>query len=181
MKLKIPKIPKIEMFGIDIIKNLLFFTIFVVVFLSLLGMFVAPSIKKFKAQKKEYFITQTKLNESENNLAKTSLEYQQLYRENKKIIFALKREFDKENFKMFASKYMQIEQIKDENISVYENNFIKKTYIVTAKLQTPVDFYNFVEESKKYKNILKIYFPIVFKAKNGELKLIYKLEHFKVK
>jgi len=181
MKLKIPKIPKIEMFGIDIIKNMLFFTLFVIIFLSLLGVFVAPSIKKFKLQKKEYFITQRQLNLSEDNLARTSLQYQNLYKENKRVIFALKREFNQKNFKMFASKYMKIEQIKDENISVYDKEFIKKTYIITAKLQTPVDFYNFVEESKKYKNILKIYFPIVFKAKNGELKLIYKLEHFKVK
>jgi len=178
---KIPKIPKIEMFGIDIIKNMLFFTLFVFIFLFLLGVFVTPSIKKFKINKKEYYITQHQLNKSENLLAQKTAQYQKLFKENKRIIFALKREFNKENFTMFARKYMKIKSIKDKNISVYENNFIKKTYIVTAKLNTPVDFYNFVDASKNYKNIIKIYFPIVFKAKNGEINLLYKLEHFKVK
>jgi len=181
MKLKIPKIPKIEMFGIDIIKNMLFFTLFVFVFLFLLGVFVAPSVKKFKEQKKQYFITKMNLNKSETKLEKTTYEYQKLVKENKRIILALKREFNKENFKMFSNKYMKIDLIKDKNISVYENKFIKKTYIVTARLNSPVDFYKFVDASKTYKNIIKIYFPIVFKAKNGELKLLYKLEHFKVK
>ena len=181
MKLKIPKIPKIEMFGIDIIKNMLFFTLFVFIFLLVLGVLVAPSIKKFKIQKQEYFVTQNKLNKSEQLLNQTTEKYHKLYKENKRIILALKREFDKDNFKMFADRYMKIESIKDKNISIYEKQFIKKTYIVTAKLKSPEDFYKLVEASKNYKNIIKIYFPIVFKAKNGELKLLYKLEHFKVK
>jgi len=181
MKLKIPKIPKIEMFGIDVIKNMLLFTLFVFVFLLLLGVLVAPSIKKFKVKKREYFIIQNQLNQTEDKLEETKNKYQKLYKENKRIILAFKREFNKENFKMFANRYMKVESIKDQNISVYEKSFIKKTYIVTAKLKTPVNFYKFVEASKNYKNIIKIYFPIVFKAKDGEIKLLYKLEHFKVK
>jgi hypothetical protein len=181
MKLKIPKIPKITMFGIDIVKNMLFFALFIFVFLFLLGVIVAPSIKKFKSTKTEYIQTKFKLDTSNQKLATTTKEYQKLFKENRKIIFALKREFDKDNFKRFAKPYMQILDIKDKNISVYENKFIKKTYIVTAKLSTPVNFYKFVDASKNYKNILKIYFPIVFKAKNGELNLLFKLEHFKTK
>jgi len=181
MKLKIPRIPKIEMFGIDIIKNMLFFTLFVVIFLFLLAVIVAPSIKKFKETKKEYFSSKMKYDKSETELEKKTYEYQKLYKENKRIIFALKREFDKNNFKMFSDKYMKLTSIKDKNISVYNKEFIKKTYIITAKLNTPVNFYKFVDNSKNYKNIIKIYFPIVFKAKNGEINLLYKLEHFKVK
>jgi len=181
MKLKIPKIPKVEMFGIDIIKNMLFFTLFVVIFLFLLAVIVAPSIKKFKETKKEYFITKMKYDNSEEKLEIKTQKYQKLYKENKRVVFALKREFDKNNFKMFSDKYMKVVSIKDKNISVYNKEFIKKTYIITATLSTPVNFYKFVDASKNYKNIIKVYFPIVFKAKNGELNLLYKLEHFKVK
>jgi hypothetical protein len=181
MKLKLPKIPKVEMFGIDVIKNMLFFTLFVVVFLFLLGIIVAPSIKKFKEYKHNYFTTKMKYDDTTKTLEKTSYEYQKLFKENKRLIFALKREFNKDNFKMFSNRYMKVLDIKDTNISVYKKDFIKKTYIVTAKLKSPVDFYKFVDASKNYKNIIKIYFPIVFKAKNGDINLIYRLEHFKVK
>jgi len=181
MKIKLPKIPKITMFGIDIIKNMLFFTLFIFLFLFLLGVIVAPSIKKFKSIKTEYYQTKIDLDKSENNLNSITDEYQKLFKENRKIIFGLKREFDKKNFQLFAKPYMNIIKIDDKNISLYQNKFIKKTYIVTAKLKTPNNFYKFVDASKNYKNILKIYFPIVFKAKNGELNLLFKLEHFKIK
>ena len=181
MKLKIPKIPKVELFGIDIIKNMLFFTLFVFIFLLLLAISVAPSIKKFKKDKVIYYNTKMKLNESQNDLDKITNKYKKLYKQNRKVIFALKREFDKNNFKMFASKYMKIDSIQDKNISVYQKDFIKKTYLVSATLKTPVNFYKFVDASQNYKNVLKIYFPIVFKAKNGDIKLIFKLEHFKAK
>jgi len=179
MKIKIPKIPKIEMFGIDVIKNMLFFILFIFIFLFLLGVIVAPSIKNFKIIKKEYFTTKFKLDNSEKELNMKTLEYQKLFKENKRTIFAFKREFDKENFKNFSSKYMKIIDIKEKKSEIYENKFIKKTFIITAILSTPTNFYKFVKASQNYKNIIKIYFPIVFKAKNGNIKLVYKLEHFK--
>ena len=179
MKFKIPKIPKIEMFGIDIIKNMMFFTLFIIIFLFLLGVIVAPSIKSFKEIKKEYFLTKFNLNNSEKNLNNKTYQYQKLFKENKRVIFAFRREFDKNNFKNFANKYMKITYIKENNSSIYENDFIKKTYIVSAILSTPQNFYEFVKASQNYKNIIKIYFPIAFKAKDNKIKLIYKLEHFK--
>ena len=181
MKFKIPKIPKVELFGIDIIKNMMFFTLFVFIFLLLLAISVAPSIKKFKKEKVIYYNTKVKLDETQNDLDKILAKYQKLSKKNRRLILAMQREFDKTNFKNFASKYMTINNIQDKNISVYQKEFIKKTYLVSATIKTPINFYKFVDATKNYKNILKIYFPIVFKAKNGDIKLLFKLEHFKVK
>jgi lipopolysaccharide export LptBFGC system permease protein LptF len=175
------KMPKIIIYGIDIVKNMLFFASFIVIFLILLGLVLSPSIKKFKQAKMAYYETQTQFDQSENELQKTSTQYQKLYDKNKKIILALKRDFDKNNFKMFSEKYMKVTKIKDQNISTHHNKFIKKTYIVSASLNSPVGFYKFVDASKNYKNILKIYFPVVFRAKDGSIKLLYKLEEFKAK
>ena len=174
------KLPKIEMFGIDLIKNFLLFALFVFIFLLLLATLVAPSIKKFKKVKKNYYTTQINFNKSEEALSQVSLKYKQLSKENKKIIFALKRDFDTTNFKNFANKYMKILNIKEKNTSTYNKSFIKTTYIVTAKLNSPTNFYKFVQASKNYKNIIKIYFPIIFKSNDKEILLLYKLETFKV-
>ena len=179
--MKIPKIPKIMMFGIDIIKNLLFFTLFIIIFLFLLILIVAPTIKKFKNSKKEFFKTKIILQDSNKNLEKITQQYKLNFKKNKKIIFALKREFNKENFKLFAKKYMNISNIEDKNSSIYQNKFIKKTYIVTASINSPDNFYKFVNATQNYKNILKIYFPIVFKSKENNIQLLFKIEHFKIK
>ena len=58
MKLKIPKIPKVEMFGIDIVKNFLLFFLFFVIFILLLVVLVAPTIKKFKGTSKNAVMSQ---------------------------------------------------------------------------------------------------------------------------
>jgi len=174
------KIPKVELFGIDLIKNFLLFATFIIIFLLLLATLVAPSIKKFKKVKRNYYITQINYSKSEEELAKILTKYKDTSKENRKIILSLKRDFDTTNFKHFANNYMNILNIKEKNTSVYNKSFIKTTYVVTAKLKSPDNFYQFVKTSKNYKNILKIYFPIVFKSSKKEILLLYKLEAFKV-
>jgi len=174
-------IPRIEVFGIDVIKNMFLFVLFVFMFLLTLGIMVAPSVKKFKKVKKEYYITKMKLDDSNTKVENMLIEYKKLYKENRKIIFSFKREFNKQNFINFAQKYMKIYNLKDLNVSNYKKDFIQKSFLVTADLTTPVNFYKFVNATKNYKNVLRIHFPIVFKAKDGNIKLIYKLEYFQVK
>jgi hypothetical protein len=90
-------------------------------------------------------------------------------------------DFNKESFKIFSSKYMKIINIQDKNSSIYEKEFTKKSYIISATLNSPTSFYKFINDIKNTNNVLKVYYPIVFKAKNGDLKLLYKLESFKEK
>jgi len=174
------KIPKVEIFGIDIIKNALLFSLFFIVFLIFLVILLVPTIKKFKEIKTTYYQTKIETDKYDKKMEKLSKEYKIIYSNNRKIILSLKREFDKEAFKNFSSKFMKIQNIKEENQSIYRKYFIKKTLVITSTIDSPINFYKFVDEVKNYKNILKIYFPIVFKAKNGDIRLIYKMEYFKV-
>jgi hypothetical protein len=179
MKLKIPKIPKVEMFGIDIVKNFLLFLLFFIIFMILLAFVVSPTIKRFKEIKQNYYAKKIKAQDLQSKLDKLTMQYKDLYKKNRKIILAFKMDFNKDAFKIFSSKYMNITNIQDKNISLYQSQFIKKSYIVTANLKSPINFYKFVDATKNTNNIIQIHFPIVFKAKNGDIKLIYKLESFK--
>jgi predicted PurR-regulated permease PerM len=178
MKLKLPKLPKVEMFGIDIVKNFLLFFLFFVIFLILLAFVVAPTIKKFKEIKQNYYITKMKADNVQAKLYKLTMQYKKSYKENHKVILAFKIDFNKEAFKIFSSKYMNVTNIEDKNSSTYQNKFVKKSYIVTATLKSPTSFYKFVDATKNTNNVLKVYYPVVFKAKNGDIKLLYKLEAF---
>ena len=84
MNFKIPKIPKIVLFGIDIVKNMAFFILFIVIFLSLLGIVVAPTIKRFKTSKNDYFQTYYKLKKSEEKLKEKEWSYKKLFKKNRK-------------------------------------------------------------------------------------------------
>jgi hypothetical protein len=178
MKLKFPKLPKVEMFGIDIVKNFLLFFLFFTIFMLLLIFLIAPTIKKFKNTKKEYYLTKIKAEKIQNKLDKLTIQYKELYKKNHKIILAFKMDFNKESFKIFSSKYMKIINIQDKNSSIYEKKFMKKSYIVSATLNSPASFYKFINDIHNTNNVLKVYYPVVFKAKNGDIKLLYKIESF---
>jgi hypothetical protein len=181
MNLKLPqiKIPKVEMFGINIVKNFLLFLLFFIIFMILLIFLVTPTIKKFKETKKEYYIEKIKSEKIKDRLDKLTIEYKDLYKKNYNIIVAFKMDFNKESFKIFSSKYMKVTNIADKNSSIYKKRFRKKSYIVSAVLNTPTSFYKFIDDILNTNNVLKVYYPVVFKAKNGDIKLLYKLESFK--
>lgn len=181
MKLKLPKLPRVEMFGIDIVKNFLLFLLFFIIFMFLLIFLIAPTIKKFKEIKKDYYTTKIKADKIQNKLDKLTIQYKELYKKNHKIILAFKMDFNKESFKIFSSKYIKIIDIKDKNSSIYEKEFIKKSYIVSGTLNSPTSFYKFINSIKNTNNVLKVYYPVAFKAKNGNIHLLYKLESFKEK
>jgi len=175
------KIPKIKIYGIDVIKNFLFFTLFIVLTLLSIAVAIAPSIRHFKATKDKYFQKKYDFEITTKEYKNNLLELKHLKNKNRKVLNILKRDFDKNNFKMFASKYMDIKSIKEINSSIYKNDFIKTTYIVTSTIKSPKNFYDLIDALKNYKLLLRIYFPINFVKNQEDINLTLKIEHYKLK
>ncbi|WP_456480012.1 hypothetical protein [Nautilia sp.] len=175
------KIPKIKIYGIDVIKNFLFFVLFIILTLLTIAFVISPAIHSFKKLKKEYYETKYSFETTEKEYKEKLKELKTLKNTNKKILAALRRDFNPENFKMFASKYMSISSVKEINSTVYQNSFIKTTYIMKAKIKTPKNFYDLTDSLKKYKAVLRIYFPIDFIKNKENIDLTLKLEHYKLK
>ena len=180
INLKNIKIPQIKIYGIDVIKNFLFFTLFIFLTLFSIGLIIAPSIKLFKKNQIEYYKTKNDLKNIKRKYEEKTIELKKLKQQNKKIILAFQREFSKKNFILFASKYMNIKSIKELNTSIYKKEFIKTSYLIKAVIQTPQNFYDFIDALKKYKYIIKAYFPVDFEKKN-KIILIFKIEQYRIK
>jgi len=183
--MKLPKIsfklPKVKIYGIDVIKNFLFFTFFIIISLLILAFVISPAINSFKKAKKSYYQTKYALDITTKEYKEKMLELKKLKNTNRKILNALKRDFNKQNFKLFASKYMSISSIKEINSTVYKKDFIKTTYILIAKIKSPKNFYDLIDGLKNYKTLLRIYFPIDFIKNKENIDLTLKLEHYKLK
>jgi hypothetical protein len=175
------KIPKIKIYGIDVIKNFLFFTLFIFLTLLSIGLIIAPSIRFFKKNQNEFYKIKSEFDTLKEHYLQKNEELKKLKKENSKIIAALKRDFDKNNFKIFASKFMNITNIKEINSSVYKNNFIKTSYMVDAIIKSPKNFYDFIDALKNYKYVIKAYFPVNFEKKEESIALSFKIDHYKVK
>jgi len=185
MKLKITKpnikIPKIKIYGIDVIKNFLFFTLYIFITLLAIAIFIAPSIKHFKKNQNEYYKIKAEYTSVKNQYNLTLNSLNKLKKQNAKIINAFRRDFDEKNFKLFAEKFMKIKTIKKDKTKPYKNDFLKTTYYVKATINSPKNFYDFIDALKNYKYIIRVYFPIDFTKKNKNIELTLKIEHYRLK
>jgi len=180
--MKIPsikfKLPKIKIYGIDVIKNALFFSFSVILTLIIIAFIIAPSIKTFKYAKIQYFSNQQTFTQVQKQYKQILNNLDILKNKNQKIITALQRKFNKKNFILFAKNYMQIKNIKELNSSVYKEKFLKTPYLITALIKSPENFYKFVDNIKNYKNVIKVYFPLDFEKNGEEINLTFKIECF---
>jgi len=172
------KIPKIKIYGIDVIKNFLFFTLFIILTLLVIAFIISPAIHKFKSSKALYYQKKYDFEVTTKIYKQKLTELKKLKNANRKILNAMKRKFDANNFKSFVSKYMSISSIKEVNSTVYQKDFLKTTYIMKAKIKSPKNFYDLIDSLKNYKAVLRIYFPIDFIKKEENIDLTLKLEHY---
>ena len=183
--MKIPsiklKLPKIKIYGIDVVKNALFFAFSIILTLLIIAFIIAPSIKTFKYAKTQYYMTQQDFNNVQKQYKKVLKSLDVLKNKNSKIISALQTPFDTKNFILFAKKYMNIIKIKKLKSAAYKKKFIKTAYLVTATIKSPEDFYNFVDNIKNYKNLIRVYFPIDFEKNKESINLTFKIEVYNIK
>jgi len=183
LKIKIPqiKLPKLYIYGIDVIKNSLFFAFYILLTIISIALLIAPAVKVFKKNQREYYEIKVQYDSTLAKYNQTKEELDKLKEKNKKIILALKRDFNPNNFKNFASKYMDIKEIKELNQTTYKNDFVKTTYIANATIKSPKNFYDLIDALNDYKYVLRIYFPINFQKQQENIALSVKIEHFKLK
>jgi hypothetical protein len=183
LKIKMPqlKIPKIKIYGIDVIKNFLFFTLFIIITLMAIAFVIAPSIRYFKKNQNIYYKTKTEYLSTKKEYENTLASLNSLKKKDAKIIAAFRREFDPKNFKNFASNYMKVENIEKNTTKVYKNDFLQTVYYVDAAIKSPEDFYKFIDALKNYKYVIKVYFPIDFEKNSSLIDLKLKIEHYRLK
>jgi len=181
--MKIPKIsfkiPKIKVYGIDVIKNALFFAFYIMLTLFIIAFIIAPSIKLFKKTKDNYFLTKSQFDATEEHYKKVLKTIEILKNKNRSILEKLKRDFNENNFKLFAKNYMDILSIKKLKPTPYNKDFIKEPFLITAKIKSPKNFYDFTDNVKNYKNLIRVYFPIDFEKEKEDIKLTFKIEVYK--
>ena len=173
------KIPTLKIYGIDVIKNALFFAFYILMTLFIIAFIIAPSVKIFKKSKNDYFLSKEEFDKTKQNYQTILKELTKLQNQNLRILNAFKRDFNENNFKLFAKNYMQILNIKKLKTSIYKNKFTKTSYLVKAKIKSPKNFYDLIDNIKNYKNIIRVYFPIDFEKDNKEINLTFKIEVYK--
>jgi len=155
------KIPKVKIYGIDVIKNFLFFAFFIILSLLILAFLISPAINNFKKAKKTYYQTKYSLDITTKEYKEKMLELKKLKNVNKKI-YKIKYQTDKRHWhkkdywatpleflgkdkgdcedyvisKYFALKYLGVEPKKLFFTYVRSTKF-KQPHMVLTYFETP--------------------------------------------
>ncbi len=148
----------------SLIKTIFFILLFLVVLTIFLIIFIIPQIKEYKTKqvviKKYEKIYEKKIKELKVLKNKRDFIQKKYKNELKRYEIA----FDKKEFENFLKKFFTNVNIKDKD---------KKNLTIKASLNSIEDFFRFVDELKKYKNIVKISFPIVYEVKDNIKKVTF--------
>ena len=165
--------------GDKTIKILIYILSLLIFVLLMLLVVIIPSVKKYKSNKNEYntLLMQNK------HLKKKDEQLGSIFKKEKNasdlLLSKYSNDFDKDDFSVFAKKYFKDVNIK--RVVKPNDKSIFKTYsfLATTKTDTLKEFYRFLDDTQKYKSIVKINFPISLKRENTHVVIRFNIDIYK--
>ncbi len=160
-------------------KFLIYILLFLIFTLFLLLVFIIPSIKEYKHKKAEYEMFRV---QNENLILKEEsikVKLKESKEKNSEILSSFEDDFNSSDFVKFSSSYFKdidiIAEDKDENKGSKNIRFKNYRFKALLKDNTPSNFYDFIDDLKSYKNIIKINFPIELVIKKSGMQIKFEL------
>ncbi len=163
---------------INIIKLLIFLSIFIVTTLVLILVLILPNVKKYRVYRGQYNSAVVHKVRVQNVLDGRMKELKNLNIKNKKVFDSFKHEFRKDEFVTFANKFFNKVSLKEVKKSIYKKEFRIYELNVTSTLKTPVNFYKFLDGLNHYQNIIQADFPIDLKSNGKTINSTFKIKVF---
>jgi hypothetical protein len=165
---------------IDIVKLLLYLMIFIVVSLSMVLLLIIPNIKEYRASKAIYkkalvhkMRVQSVLNDREE-------EYAKLKDDNIRHITAFMHKFSGENFIKYTNQFFTEASLKEIDKKGYKKEFTEYSLNVSSSLQSPTNFYTFLEGLNRYENIVQADFPIHMESNASKISSSFTIKVFEL-
>jgi len=152
----------------QVVKTIFFILLLLVVLVLFLVIFIIPEMKVYKTNHKALKQYEKIYNKKVHDLKRLKSKKEQFQRRYKIVIKKYNQKFDLSDFKNYISSSCQeckISQSKD-------NKNLNLEILVKDKK----DFFKFIEKLNKYKNIVKINFPIVYKITNKTIKINFSVD-----
>ena len=131
-------------------------------------MVLIPEGKSYREKRLELKKISKVLRKYENLMDETEAKYKELQNKNRHIIDAFAKPFDPERFKRESKKYFTDLSLSNLKKTKNEKGFAVYEVNTTSKINSPKNFYNFLDAVNKGDWIIKVNFPITFKS-DGEI------------
>lgn len=153
---------------LDPVKMLLFFLAFLAISFIIIFAFIVPNIKEYKEVKALHNRNEMATIRLENTLNAKEDQLRKIVKNNQKLLDALITTFDEKKFIIYTNKFFTHVSLAKNSNQKSHKGFLVYELNVTSSLQTPQNFYDFLDGLKTYENIIKADFPIQLTA-NGDI------------
>jgi len=161
---------------IDMMKLLIFLTVFMVITFTFVFLMIIPNIKDHRVLQAEYKRVLVHKTRVENLFFEREAELSKLKAENVHIISAFKHPFTQQEFVRYAGKFFAQVSLAEVTKSEYKKEFIEYELNVTSMLKTPTNFYNFLEGLNRYDSIVQADFPIHLESSKESITSTFKIK-----
>lgn len=153
---------------LDPVKMLLFFLAFLAISFTVIFAIIVPNIKEYKKTKALYGRNELATMRIKNSLDAKESELQKIAQTNQKILDALITTFDEKKFITYANKYFSNVTLSKGTTQITPTGFTQYELNVSSSIQSPQNFYEFLQGLSSYESVIKADFPIKMVA-NKEL------------
>ncbi|NOX16315.1 MAG: hypothetical protein GXP61_09915 [Epsilonproteobacteria bacterium] len=163
---------------INIIKLLIFLSIFIITTLVLILTLILPNVKQYRSYKNQYNSAVVHKTKVQNVLNGRINEIKKLRLDNAKVFNSFKHKFTKPEFVLFANNFFDKVTLKEVKKSIHKKEFKVYELNVTSALKTPVNFYKFLDGLNHYQNMIQADFPIDLKSNGKVINATFKIKVF---
>lgn len=145
---------------LDPVKMLLFFLVFLAISFLIIFVLIVPNMKEYKSVKALYSRNEMATMRIKNNLNAKESELQKIAQNNQKLLDALIIKFNEQKFTQYANKFFQNVTLKKSTQQATHKGFLVYELNVSSSIQSPQNFYDFLNGLASYESVIKADFPI---------------------
>jgi len=149
---------------IDLSKTLLFILLSLVLTLMIASLMIIPDIQQLKISKIHTERSLKMLKGTREYYDQLSEENNKLQEKNRKVIEALRVSFKEDRLQQFGQGKLGQFELHGVKLEPHDQNFIRHELNASARIDSPVSLYEFIDALNNYDSLAEMSFPIVIDA-----------------
>jgi len=166
---------------VRLIRLLIWILLYLVIVFVLIFAVVIPSVKEYKRVNGMYVDSKTKFLAAQQEHDEIYDRLKVLQSKHRKVTEAFENRWREDLFTAEAKKYFLKVGLKQIDVNVSDPHF--KIYEINAytKMESPLNFYRFLDSLSNLPYVIQSDFPIAFKANGGEIEGVFRIRVFEEK
>ncbi len=163
---------------VRLVRMLIWILLYLVVVFLLIFAVVIPSVKEYKRVNGEYARSKAEFMAAEQEHDEISDRLKVLQGKHRKITEAFENRWDEKLFIESAGRFFQKVDLKPVDLNLSDPHF--KIYELNAmtKMESPQNFYRFLDALSSLPYVIQADFPIAFRAEKSEIEGVFRIRVF---